>query len=156
MSNINELKDLLRQDIQQLAALGDLLEQEQTLLSGTDVRSLASVTQEKNQHLNQIRERAKVKIRLLVAMGFRPDKGDPSRFLRSAGLDDAVLLWEEASASLEQCQTINQANGRVISHLQKRLSKLTEIFRGATGQDKLYGAKGQEEAVSHSNVLASA
>lgn len=156
MSNINELKDLLRQDIQQLAALGDLLEQEQTLLSGTDVRSLASVTQEKNQHLNQIRERAKVKIRVLVAMGFRPDKGDPSRFLRSAGLDDAVLLWEEASASLEQCQTINQANGRVISHLQKRLSKLTEIFRGATGQDKLYGAKGQEEAVSHSNVLASA
>lgn len=156
MSNINELKDLLSQDIQQLAALGDLLVQEQTLLSGTDVRSLASVTQEKNQHLNQIRERAKVKIRLLVAMGFRPDKGDPSRFLRSAGLDDAVQLWEEASARLEQCQTINRANGRVISHLQKRLSKLTEIFRGATGQDKLYGAKGQEEAVSHSNVLASA
>jgi flagella synthesis protein FlgN len=44
----------------------------------------------------------------------------------------------------------------VIAHLQKRLLKLTEIFRGATGQDKLYGAKGQEEGVSHRNVLASA
>lgn len=156
MSNIDELKDLLRQDIQQLTTLGDILEQEKSLLSGPDVKALASVTQEKNHHLNEIRERAKAKIRLLVAIGFRPDQGDPSRFLRSAGFDEAVALWNEASASLKHCQTLNQANGRVISHLQKRLSKLTEIFRGATGQDKLYGAKGQEEAVSHSNVLASA
>ena len=156
MSNIDELKDLLNQDICQLASLKDVLEQERTLLSGPDVKSLASVTQVKNHHLNQIRERAKVKIRLLVAIGFRPDQGEPSRFLKSAGLDDAVALWKDASESLAQCQTLNQTNGRVISHLQKRLSKLTEIFRGATGQDKLYGAKGQEEAVSHSNVLASA
>lgn len=156
MSNIDELNDLLKQDVQQLATLLNVLEQEKDLLAGADVKTLASVTREKNHHLNEIRERAKVKIRLLVAIGFRPDQGDPSRFLRSAGLDETVALWEEASARLGHCQSLNQANGRVISHLQKRLSKLTEIFRGATGQDKLYGAKGQEEAVSHRNVLASA
>jgi flagella synthesis protein FlgN len=156
MSNLDELKDLLNQDILQLTTLGDILGQEKSLLSGSDVKSLASVTQEKNHHLNQIRERAKAKIRILVAMGFRPDKGEPSRFLRSAGLDEAVALWDEASERLTHCQTLNLTNGRVIAHLQKRLARLTEIFRGATGQDKLYGAKGQEEAVSHSNVLASA
>jgi flagella synthesis protein FlgN len=156
MSNIDELKELLQQDISQLSILGDILAREKTLLSGADVKALASVTEEKNHHLNQIRERAKAKIRLLVAMGFRPDKGDPSRFLRSAGMDDVVALWDDASARLAHCHALNQTNGRVISHLQKRLSKLTEIFRGATGQDKLYGAKGQEEGVSQRNVLASA
>ncbi len=156
MSNIDELKSLLEQDIDQLTTLSDLLEQEKSLLGGTDVKSLASVTQEKNQYLDQIRERAKVKIRLLVAVGFRPDQGEPSRFLRSAGMNELVSLWQQASDQLTHCQALNQANSRVISHLQKRLARLTEIFRGATGQDKLYGAKGQEEAVSHSNVLASA
>jgi flagellar biosynthesis protein FlgN len=156
MSNIDELKDLLGQDIQQLAALKDILAQEKTLLSSSDVKALTAVTKQKDHHLNQIRERAKVKIRVLVAMGFRPDLGEPSRFLRSAGLDDAVAMWEQASEALKQCQVLNQTNGRIISHLQKRLYRLTEIFRGATGQEKLYGAKGHEEAVSHSSILASA
>jgi flagella synthesis protein FlgN len=156
MSHLDELNDLLNKDNLQLKALEAVLEKEKSLLSGSDVKSLASVTREKNHHLDQVRDRAKTKIRLLVAMGFRPDQGQPSRFLRSAGLVDAVAAWEEASRRLTHCQTLNQANGRVIAHLQKRLSRLTEIFRGATGQDKLYGAKGQEEAVSHRNVLASA
>lgn len=156
MSKLDELQELLNQDIVQLATLEAILEQEKTLLSGPDVKSLAAVTQEKNHHLDQIRERAKAKIRLLVAMGFTPEQGEPSRFLRSAGLDQAVSLWADASERLMRCQALNQTNGRVISHLQKRLAKLTEIFRGATGQAKLYGAKGQEQAVSHSTVLASA
>jgi flagella synthesis protein FlgN len=156
MSNIDELKNLLEQDIRQLNTLGELLRQEKSLLSGSDAKALESLTQEKDQHLNQIRERAKVKIRLLVAMGFRPEQGEPSRFLQSAGLIDAFRLWQDASEKLALCQTLNQTNGRIIAHLQKRLGKLTEIFRGATGRDKLYGAKGLEEAVSHSNVLASA
>ncbi|MDI9245270.1 flagellar protein FlgN [Marinobacter sp. CHS3-4] len=156
MSNIDDLKDLLNQDIRQLDQLNDVLIQEKALLSSSDVKSLEAVTQEKNRHLGDIRERAKSKIRLLVAMGFRPDQGDPSHFLRSAGLKDAVELWEDASRRLTACQSLNQNNGRVIAHLQKRLSRLTEIFRGATGQEKLYGAKGQEQAVSQSNILASA
>lgn len=156
MANIDELKSLLEQDIQQLTTLSDLLAQEKSLLSGADVKSLASVTHEKNHCLSQIRERAKAKIRLLVAMGFRPDQGEPSRFLRSAGMHELVNLWQQASEQLKHCQSLNQANSCVVSHLQKRLARLTEIIRGATGQDKLYGAKGQEQAVSHRNVLASA
>lgn len=156
MSNIEKLKELLSQDIDQLQTLKEILVREKALLSQSDVKELAAVTQDKNNHLGQIRERAKVKIRLLVAMGFSPDKGEPSRFLKSAGMTDLVELWSQASSVLEDCQALNRTNGRIISHLQKRLSKLTEIFRGVSGQDKLYGAKGQEEAVTHSSILASA
>lgn len=156
MAHIDELKDLLNQDIRQLESLATVLEQEKSLLSDSDVKALQKVTQEKNLHLDQIRQRAKTKIRLLVAMGFRPDQGEPSRFIRSTGLADVATLWETADKQLKLCQSLNQMNGKVISHLQKRLSKLTEIFRGATGQEKLYGAKGQEESVSHRGILASA
>lgn len=156
MAAIDELKDLLSEDIRQLDTLADVLRQEKTCLSSSDIRKLETLTGEKNALLEQIRERAKRKIRVLVAMGFRPDSGAPSRFIASAGLPDLYALWEDADRRLKDCQQMNQVNGRVISHLQKRLSRLTDIFRGVSGHQKLYGAQGEQKTVSHSTILASA
>ncbi len=156
MAAFDELKDLLAEDIRQLETLADVLNQEKACLSSSDVRQLESLTCEKNRLLEQIRDSAKRKIRLLVNMGFRPDSGEPSRFIRSAGLPDLLELWEDADRRLRSCQEMNQTNGIVISHLQKRLSRLTDIFRGVAGHQKLYGAQGEQKAVSHSTILASA
>lgn len=156
MAAIDELKDLLAEDIRQLASLADMLQQEKTCLSNSDIRKLETLTGEKNALMEQIRERAKRKIRVLVAMGYRPESGAPSKFIRSAGLPDLFAVWQEADKHLKDCQRMNQVNGRVISHLQKRLSRLTDIFRGVSGHQKLYGAQGEQKAVSHSTILASA
>ncbi|MDF0750598.1 flagellar protein FlgN [Marinobacter sp. 71-i] len=156
MATIDELKDLLSQDIRQLETLADILYQEKDCLSTSDIRKLEALTGEKNTLLEQIRERAKLKIRLLVNMGFRPESGAPSRFIRSAGLADVHALWEDADKRLKACQELNHTNSRVVSHLQKRLSRLTDIFRGVAGHQKLYGAQGEQKAVSHSTILASA
>lgn len=156
MAAIDDLKTFLAQDISQLDELADLLGKEKTLLGNSDLRQLEALTQEKNRLLGAIRERAKQKIRTLVQMGYRPENGEPSRFIRSAGLIDVTELWQQADSKLKTCQALNQTNGRVISHLQKRLSRLTDIFRGATGQQKLYGARGEQTSVSSSTVLASA
>ncbi len=156
MTAIDELKDLLAEDIRQLDTLADILNQEKAYLSSSDIRNLDALTREKNSLLEQIRESAKRKIRLLVAMGFRPESGEPSRFIRNAGLPDLLALWQDADRRLRTCQEMNHTNGRVISHLQKRLSRLTDIFRGVAGHQKLYGAQGEQKAVSHSTILASA
>ncbi|MDS1309991.1 MULTISPECIES: flagella synthesis protein FlgN [Marinobacter] len=156
MAAIDDLKNLLSLDIRQLETLADILKNEKTCLSGSDTKALDTLTREKNAILGEIRERAKQKIRTLVAMGFRPDSGDPSRFIRSAGLDELYALWQEADSKLRECHVLNENNGRIINHLQKRLTRLTDIFRGASGQQKLYGAKGQQTTVSSRTVLASA
>ena len=156
MSTIDELKDLLSEDIRQLGKLAELLRQEKACLSASDIQQLDELTREKNTLLDQIRDRAGRKIRVLVAMGFNPKAGTPSRFIRSAGMKDLTALWEQAEMQLKECQQHNANNGRVMSHLQKRLSRLTDIFRGASGQQQLYGAQGQQTRVSGTNVLASA
>lgn len=156
MAAIDDLKTYLSQDVSQLEVLADVLNREKTCLANSDLRQLETLTKEKNDLLAAIRERAKQKIRTLVQMGYRPESGDPSRFIRSAGFSDLFELWQDADRKLKACQTLNQTNGRVISHLQKRLSRLTDIFRGATGQQKLYGAQGQQTTVSSRTVLASA
>jgi flagella synthesis protein FlgN len=156
MAAIDDLKNLLSLDVRQLETLAEILQKEKSCLSGSDTKVLETLTQEKNAVLGDIRERAKQKIRTLVAMGFRPDSGEPSRFIRSAGLNDLYALWQEADTKLRECHILNENNGRIINHLQKRLTRLTDIFRGASGQQKLYGAKGQQTTVSSRTVLASA
>ncbi|MBO6851749.1 MAG: flagellar protein FlgN [Marinobacter sp.] len=156
MAAIDELKDLLSQDIRQLQNLAELLEQEKSCLSTSDMASLQSLTGEKNAILQAIRDRAKQKIHHLVAMGYRPESGAPSRFIRSAGLTELSTLWAEANERLTFCQELNQNNGRVISHLQKRLARLTDIFRGASSQQKLYGSHGEQTGLSDRTILASA
>lgn len=156
MAAIDELKDLLSQDIRQLESLADILQQEKSCLSTSDIPRLETLTAEKNTLLGQIRDRAKLKIRLLVSMGFRPENGEPSRFILSAGLSDVHALWRGADDRLKVCHKLNSNNGRVVNHLQKRLSRLTDIFRGVAGHQTLYGAQGEQKAVSHRTILASA
>lgn len=156
MAAIDELKTLLSTDIRQLETLADVLSQEKDVLSSSDIRPLQDITTEKNTILAEVRERAKQKIRLLVSMGYRPDAGEPSRFIRASGEEDLYQLWKAADQKLRACHDLNQNNGRVVGHLQKRLNRLTDIFRGASSQQKLYGAKGEQTNVSNSTILASA
>lgn len=156
MAAIDDLNTLLSQDIHQLDELAGVLGEEKACLGNADLQQLQSLTQAKNQLLGAIRERARQKIRLLVQMGYRPENGEPSRFIQSAGLTELVWRWQEADQKLRACQALNQTNGRVVTHLQKRLARLTDIFRGATGHQKLYGARGEQTTVSSSTVLASA
>lgn len=156
MAAIDELKLLLNEDVKDLDQLADLLNTEKDKLKGSDIRAIEPLTQQKNALLTQVRERARQKIHALVAMGYRPDGGDPSRFIRSAGLQDLTSLWLSAEKRLKTCHELNSVNGRILSHLQQRLSKLTDIFRGSAGQAKLYGASGQQTSAGQRNILASA
>jgi flagella synthesis protein FlgN len=156
MAATDELKTLLNEDLRQLTLLADLLSTEKDILASAHVPELQQLTEQKSQILEGIRERAKQKIHLLVAMGFRPGSGEPSVFIRAGGFEALFQLWKQADSKLRQCQSLNQQNGRVLGHLQKRLTRLTDIFRGASSQPKLYGAKGEQTSVSSRNVLASA
>ncbi|MDX1755583.1 MAG: flagellar protein FlgN [Marinobacter sp.] len=156
MAAIDKLKQLLEEDSRQLDKLASLLKEEKASLSKSDVKALEPITQQKDALLKKLRERAKQKIHLLVEMGYRPDSGNPSRFIQSSGMTELIAPWTEAERRLKACQSLNAVNSRVVGHLQKRLARLSDIFRGTTGQQKLYGATGHQTSVNQRTILASA
>lgn len=156
MAAIDNLKNLLNDDIRQLEELAALLKTEKQKLSESDVRSLEALTNEKNALLQSVRERARQKIHLLVEIGYRPDQGNPSRFIQSSGLLELIEPWSTAETRLKECHKLNAINSRVVGNLQKRLARLSDIFRGTSGQQKLYGASGQQTSVNQRTILASA
>lgn len=156
MAAVNSLKNLLNDDIRQLNELADLLKTEKEKLAESDIAALEPLTQQKNDLLGQIRERAKRKIHLLVEMGYRPNSGSPSRFIQSSGVEDLIKPWQAAEDAMAACHELNSVNHRVVTHVQKRLARLSDIFRGTSGQQKLYGATGEQTSMNHRTILASA
>ncbi|HAC27651.1 MAG TPA: flagellar protein FlgN, partial [Marinobacter hydrocarbonoclasticus] len=94
MTAHEQLKAILQEDIRQLELLAEVLHQEKSVLSSADIQPLQEMTSRKNQILEGIRERAKKKIHLLVNMGYKPNAGEPSRFIRAAGMDELYQLWK--------------------------------------------------------------
>ncbi|MBS3804083.1 MAG: flagellar protein FlgN [Oleiphilaceae bacterium] len=156
MAAIDELKHLLNEDLTGLRQLAATLAAEKEALAASDIHTIEALTEDKNALLSQVRERAKQKIHALIAMGYKPENGDPSRFIRSAGIEELTSLWTAAEQELKTCHALNGINSRIVGHLQQRLTRLTDIFRGSAGQAKLYGASGQQTSLGQRNSLASA
>jgi len=155
-SKIDQLAALLNTDLQSLDLLDAALQQEHQALEKNTSEALESATREKNALLEQLRERARQKVHLLVDLGYRPDKGAPSAFLEHNGAPARMLeLWHRAQSRLEDCQRQNAVNGRIISHMQRRLTRMADILRGNDRSQRLYGAAGQTQNLNHNSVLAS-
>ena len=154
---VEGLKALLRKDEANLDQLLTVLESEHEALAGNDMTALENATAQKDEILQAIRERAKRKIRLLVELGYRPDSGQaPSLFLKQISDDDDLIeRWKRAQDQLEHCQQKNAVNGRILGHLQRRVTRISDIIRGADRNQSLYGSGGQAQSVNHSHVLAS-
>lgn len=152
-----DLKTLLKKDLANLEQLHNTLHSEHEALRANDASTLEQTATDKDRLLKAIRERAKTKIRLLVNLGYHPDSGEsPSSFLGRTTGDQALIgLWHNAQSQLEECQRRNAVNGRIINHMQRRLTRISDIIRGADRNQSLYGKAGETQSLNHSNVLAS-
>ncbi|TVP58071.1 MAG: flagellar protein FlgN [Halomonadaceae bacterium] len=153
---LEQLTTLLRNDLENLKALNHTLGQEHRALESNNADSLTALSSEKEQLLAALRQRARQKVRLLVELGFRPDLGSPSAFLVKQAVSPELLgLWQKAQTGLEICQRQNSVNGRIISHMQRRLARMADILRGNDRSQRLYGSAGETRNLNHNSVLAS-
>lgn len=158
-TSFETLDQLLRKDEANLDRLAEVLEQEHQALAGNEMGQLEQATSEKNELLDALRDRAKQKIRVLARMGYRPDSGQAiSAFLREQAGAQSTLMerWEGAQKRLNECQYRNEVNGRILGHLQRRLSRISDIIRGAGQQQSLYGSTGESHSLTQSQVFVSA
>lgn len=155
-NQIEALKTLLQQDITSLTELGGLLRQERQALARNDIVTVGTLVERKNGLLDLLRARAHEKVNLLVAAGYQSAAGQPSSFILQLGDTALNELWAAATEAMDECQAANTVNGQVVNHLQKRVGRLSEIIRGVSPGQKLYGSAGREEALCHKTVLANA
>ena len=155
---LDGLKSLLRRDEGDLEKLTGVLATEHQALAGNDMTALEQATNEKDELLKAVRERARRKIRLLAQLGYSPDSGEsPGTFLERVCADAGLIeQWHSTRKRLEHCQHRNSVNGRILGHLQRRLARISDIIRGADRNQSLYGSGGEAHSLNPRHVLASA
>lgn len=145
---IDNLKHLLKQDIQDLDTLQQILSAEKTALKSRDSDKIQHITQNKSSLVQQIETRAKQKAKLLASSGLGVKPGKVTETLESFGDRELTELWKQSVQELKTCKDKNAVNGSVISHTLQRTAKLMSIIRGQGNKPDLYGQKGKTSSMS--------
>jgi flagellar biosynthesis protein FlgN len=154
--SIDRLKTLLKEDLNDLTHLNEILQKERSALKKRSTDSIQQISSEKSSSLKSIEYRAKQKARLFVEAGYSIKAGAFEKAVMETNDTELNTLWKTVNQALKHCKEQNTVNGTVVSHSLKRVNKLMSIIRGQNNKPNLYGASGREHAMGGMNSIAKA
>ncbi len=134
--------EILLSDISIATQLLEILDQEFTALSDRKLDVLQDLLAQKQPYLRQLEQHSKERSQLLTQALLSADQQGIEQLASNSPVGSQLL---ENSASLnsllEQCQTKNLRNGRLIRSNQISINSMLNIIRG-TDTPSLYDKKG--------------
>ncbi|AZZ91378.1 flagellar protein FlgN [Hahella sp. KA22] len=145
--------DLLKQDLQTLSQLEDVLQQERDSLEQSDIETLQRIIECKLPLLQQIESHARTRTQWVSQTGLPIE-----RFLSllKEKAPPVMKLYRQCESSLANIHKLNEVNGRIIARSQQRTTKMMQIIRGQSQQMQLYGKNGTEKSVGEAQAIAQA
>jgi len=148
---------MLERDQQAAQALLLLLQQEGQLLQARDHQELTDLIDEKSKHIHVLNGHADERLAVLESLGMAPTHVEWENLLASdPALAPCLPLWQEIKTILQQCQQLNDINGKLINRSQQTLVRLLDLVRGKTASPQLYNAAGASSHTPSSQTLTRA
>ncbi len=140
-----QLRKLLSDLTRQLNHLHDLLQQENLALSKNEFDLVTELAPQKELATLAI-EQDELKRRSLLDQ-YQLDydarsMAQLSRHLPRELVRELAGLWQQVASQGQQCKDLNQINGIILAHLQRRALSTLRILRNQTTQSELYSARG--------------
>lgn len=150
------LLQLIEDDIAPASRLLELLRVESTALFGRDMLLLENLLAEKQSLVVQLEQRGRKRSQVLVSMGFSPDPEGLKQHAAGLAQGEHLLQRSEAlSALLADCKTVNELNGRSISHQQHMTATQIRILMGGDAPS-LYDSRGTTSRLAKQRPLSQA
>lgn len=155
--DINALRQMLAQDSTAITHLKQLLIQERELLEQRKQDGLQEIIQQKANIVDQLNSSAKIRQQILTALALPANATGWDIFLQR----NAITLplrdeWKSLIAEFEECQTMNDVNGKMIARSQQTLNHLLNLLRGKVAAPSLYTAQGTQTQYTSSYTVAKA
>ncbi len=134
----------LRAEHTLLAALSEVLKQEQQHLVVADIDSLQAVTTEKSALVRQLAALAGERHGALEAAGFEAGENGMAAWLGAADADPAALsLWQDVLERTRNAKELNRLNGMLINrHMGHTQSALAALRPPTQASNSFYGPSG--------------
>ena len=155
--DINNLRHMITQDSAALAQLKQLLAQERTLLEQRKQDGLQDIITQKTALVDQLNESAKLRHQILTTLGLPTTAIGWDTFLQR---NTATLPlrddWKNLVSEFEECQKMNDVNGKMIARSQQTVNHLLSLLRGKVAAPSLYTAQGTKTQYTSSYTVAKA
>ncbi|MDO8344141.1 MAG: flagellar protein FlgN [Cellvibrio sp.] len=155
--NITSLREMITQDSAALAQLKQLLTHEREQLEQRKQDELPRIVEQKAALLDQLNNSAKQRQQILTTLGLPANARGWDLFLQRNTATQALLgEWKLLVSEFEDCQKMNDINGKMIARSQQTLSHLLGLLRGKVAAPSLYTAQGTKTQHTASYTVAKA
>jgi len=155
-----QLSELMQRELDTVAQLQQLLEQELTLLRQRDATALQQIAAEKGALVEQLEGYGRDRAALLGGAGYSADRAGLQAFISGAGSVTVPLstMWEHLRQALKRCQTQNLVNGQVLEGSRRGAEQVLAILRGSAigARTATYTRQGQTRALPGGHTFARA
>lgn len=150
------LLQALNDDISTAKQLLELIDNEFKALGERDLPQLEQILGKKLPLLSLLEQHGRQRRELLQSLNLSADQQGLEQLARnSAHGDELIACSAELSALLEQCQSANLLNGRVIRSNQASVNTVLGILRGAD-TPSLYDSRGSTARIAQQRPLSQA
>ena len=150
MSTVTPLENL-REEAQIMAALLELLKQEQQLLVAADIDGLAAVTSKKTALIAQMTLLSAQRHRALGKAGFPAEEAGMEAWIAASADQHIAQAWKLLLEHTREAKELNRVNGMLINkqmgHTQGALQALQPQSSGA---NNVYSASGMSSTIPRS------
>jgi flagellar biosynthesis protein FlgN len=155
--DITALRQMLAQDSAALSQLKQLLTRERELLEQRKQEGLQEIIEQKAAVVDHLNNSSKIRNQILNTLGLAPNASGWDTFLQR---NTATLPlrddWKNLVSDFEECQKMNDVNGKMIARSQQTLNHLLNLLRGKVAAPSLYTAQGTQTQYTSSYTVAKA
>lgn len=144
--DINSLRQMILQDQTALESLRDCLIKEREYLEARNLDQMQTLIERKTQLLDEISQQVKLRAQVLAKLNLPQTADGWSQFLQRHPLTQPLEAeWQTLVQIYEECQELNQINGKLVARSQQTFGQLLNLIRGQVAAPSLYGANGSSQ-----------
>jgi len=148
------LLQLIEDDIAPMQELRDLLNQEAIALHGRDMPLLEQILARKQSLIILLEQHGQRRSQLLASLGLSADRSGVQAVAAQSPRGEALLQrLDMLSQLMDECQQVNQANGRIIQVQQHVTNNQIRILQGGDSPS-LYDSRGGTSLLSKPRALS--
>lgn len=144
--DINSLRNMIAQDKTALEELRDCLFKERDYLENRNLDPMQILIERKIQLIEQISQQVKFRAQVLAKLNLPQTAAGWNQFLQRHPLTQPLETeWQTVVQIYEECQELNQINGKLVARSQKTFGHILNLIRGQVTAPSLYGANGSSK-----------
>jgi len=153
------LLKILERDSNLSTHLVSLLKEERETLELRQFKTYSDILARKQRTLVDLESTDVQRRTLMQGMGFTGDNEGFLAFLKLIPYQwqkKFTLLWELLTSSLQQCDSLNKINGKILLHSQIAIDRLMGLMKGQSPQQSTYTKSGRPGSLESNRCLAMA